>query len=248
MSALLQLHLHSQLKGVLINSEKFCDSAHSRCSYLLFPTAGAISRSPVTQISLNRNFVSHGAEIWLCNRHFGHVDPVLGLPPLNPGAFPLLMLILAQHLFSQPQGCQQGHPGALLQPPSSQCRHSSIIPKIAHLQVANKPHIHTHTALNCGLLWWYCRNNNKTLVLGIISVIRYRVFIKIQQYIPQFKKKNVCWFWSSCDALWQNKYRSTLDQPIACCLMASSHKLNQWWPIHLQSLQYILLKILKILL
>ena len=109
------------LKGVLINSEKACDSAHSRCSYLLFPTADAISTCWGIQIAsypdiINENFVSHGAEIWLGNRHFGHVDPVKGLPPLYSGAFPLLMLILAQHLFSQPQGCQHGHPSPAANP------------------------------------------------------------------------------------------------------------------------------------
>ena len=69
------------LKGVLINSEKVCDSAHWWCSYLLFPTAGAISTWWGIQITtypdiINENFVSHGAGMWPSNRHFGHVDPV----------------------------------------------------------------------------------------------------------------------------------------------------------------------------
>ena len=70
-----------QFKGVLINSEKVCDSDHWWCSYLLFPTAGAISTCWGIQVTtypdiINENFVSHGAEIWPSNRHFGHVDPV----------------------------------------------------------------------------------------------------------------------------------------------------------------------------
>ena len=117
--------IEEHFKGVLINSEKVCDSAHSRivpnsefrrCSYLLFPTAGAISTCWGIQIAsypdiINENFVSHGAEIWPSNRH-----PVTLAMFTQCKAFPLLML------------------------PSAQCRHSSIIPKIAHLQVANKPH------------------------------------------------------------------------------------------------------------
>ena len=67
---------------------------------------------------------------------------------------------------------------ALLQPPSAQCRHLSIVPKFAHVQVANKPQTHAHLSLF--RLWQYCRDNNKTLMLGIISVIRCRAFITIQ--------------------------------------------------------------------
>ena len=75
------LAINNAFKGILINSEKVCDSAHSRCSYLLFPTAGAISTCWGIQIAsypdiINENFVSHGAEIWPSNHHFGHVDPV----------------------------------------------------------------------------------------------------------------------------------------------------------------------------
>ena len=135
------------VKGVLINSEKVCDLTHSWCSYLLFPTAGEISTCWGILIAsypdiINENFVSHGAEIWPSNRHFGHVDPVQGLPPLNPGGFSTLNANFSPTPVFPATRMSTGSSWPCCSPLLLSAGIRPSYQKIAHLQVANKPHTH----------------------------------------------------------------------------------------------------------
>ena len=75
--------------------------------------------SPVTQISSMNILPVMALRYGPVTITLAMLTQCKGFPHLTRGgggAFPLLMLILAHHLFCQPQGCQQGHPSPAAAP------------------------------------------------------------------------------------------------------------------------------------